>query len=145
MIGSVNQAEALPGVTCCRAFVKFNGSYLTCRQHPAGHLKADIQTCWFLQVVVHGLPIRPAFSHRFPSQRRLRKHLGMDRDLPAVMLVGGTFPSLHQKTVCLNSCNAAVCTAELRAGMHDHFNCARASCIGKPSQLACPQAVAVSG
>ncbi|KAK9817389.1 hypothetical protein WJX74_006644 [Apatococcus lobatus] len=41
------------------------------------------------QVVVHGLPIRPAFSHRFPSQRKLRKHLGMDRDLPAVMLVGG--------------------------------------------------------
>ncbi|KAK9861351.1 hypothetical protein WJX84_003361 [Apatococcus fuscideae] len=41
------------------------------------------------QVVVHGLPIRPAFSQRFPSPQKLRKQLGMDRDLPAVMLVGG--------------------------------------------------------
>ncbi|KAK9840829.1 hypothetical protein WJX81_007551 [Elliptochloris bilobata] len=41
------------------------------------------------QVVLHGLPIRPAFSDARAPQRVLRKRLGMDSQLPAVLLVGG--------------------------------------------------------
>ena len=41
------------------------------------------------QVVVHGLPIRPAFSKRQPPRRKLRKQLGLRRAGPAVLLVGG--------------------------------------------------------
>ena len=40
------------------------------------------------QVVMHGLPIRPAFAETRAPQRVLRKRLGMDRHLPAVLLVG---------------------------------------------------------
>jgi hypothetical protein len=43
----------------------------------------------FFQVVLHGLPIRPAFSKRQPPRRKLRKQLGLRRDEPAVFLVGG--------------------------------------------------------
>ena len=42
-----------------------------------------------LQVVLHGLPIRPAFSQRQPPPWKLRKQLGLRRDEPAVLLVGG--------------------------------------------------------
>ena len=38
---------------------------------------------------MHGLPIRPAFSKRQPPRRKLRKQLGLRRDGPAVLLVGG--------------------------------------------------------
>eukprot|EP00884_Botryococcus_braunii_P001426 jgi/Botrbrau1/11284/Bobra.0038s0050.1 len=41
------------------------------------------------QIVLHGLPIRPAFSRRLPDKRRLRRHLGMDKTKPAVLIVGG--------------------------------------------------------
>jgi len=41
------------------------------------------------QLRLYGLPIRPAFSRRFPSKRRLRKQLSMAIDPPAVLLVGG--------------------------------------------------------
>lgn len=37
---------------------------------------------------MHGLPIRPAFAEARAPQRALRKRLGMDRHLPAVLLVG---------------------------------------------------------
>ena len=37
---------------------------------------------------MHGLPIRPAFAETRAPQRVLRKRLGMDRHLPAVLLVG---------------------------------------------------------
>lgn len=37
---------------------------------------------------MHGLPIRPAFADTRAPQRVLRKRLGMDRHLPAVLLVG---------------------------------------------------------
>lgn len=40
------------------------------------------------QIVIHGLPIRPAFSRRLPDKRRLRRHLGMSKSLPAVLIVG---------------------------------------------------------
>ena len=42
------------------------------------------------KVTVHGLPIRPSFSQKLPSQRRLRQQLGMDLQKPAVLLVGMT-------------------------------------------------------
>lgn len=41
------------------------------------------------QIRLYGLPIRPAFSRRFPAKKRLRKSLGMLADKPAVLLVGG--------------------------------------------------------
>ncbi len=41
------------------------------------------------QIVLHGLPIRPIFSKRLPPKRKLRARLGMDVDLPAILLVGG--------------------------------------------------------
>jgi len=40
------------------------------------------------KVTVHGLPIRPSFSQKLPSKRRLRQQLGMDLQKPAVLLVG---------------------------------------------------------
>ena len=36
-----------------------------------------------------GLPIRPAFSQRLPGRRALKRSLGLDPDLPAILLVGG--------------------------------------------------------
>ncbi|PNW74102.1 hypothetical protein CHLRE_13g585301v5 [Chlamydomonas reinhardtii] len=41
------------------------------------------------QIIMHGLPIRPAFSRRLPPKPRLRRQLGMAPALPAVLLVGG--------------------------------------------------------
>lgn len=41
------------------------------------------------QLRVYGLPIRPAFSRRFPAKRRLRAALGWDAGEPVVLLVGG--------------------------------------------------------
>lgn len=41
------------------------------------------------QIRMYGLPIRPAFSKRYPPKRQLRKALGMDLAKPAVLLVGG--------------------------------------------------------
>ncbi|KAG2497185.1 hypothetical protein HYH03_004774 [Edaphochlamys debaryana] len=41
------------------------------------------------QVVLHGLPIRPVFTRRLPPRPKLRRALGMDTELPAVLLVGG--------------------------------------------------------
>jgi len=41
------------------------------------------------QLTIHGLPIRPVFSRPLPSKSNLRKRLDMDRDKPAVLLVGG--------------------------------------------------------
>jgi 1,2-diacylglycerol 3-beta-galactosyltransferase len=38
---------------------------------------------------LYGLPIRPAFSQRFPAKKKLRKSLGLLLDTPAVLLVGG--------------------------------------------------------
>ncbi len=40
------------------------------------------------QITVHGLPIRPAFSAKIASKHSLRKKLGLDRNLPAILLVG---------------------------------------------------------
>ena len=39
--------------------------------------------------MVHGLPIRPAFSQAPPPRSRLRRQLGLRAELPAVLLVGG--------------------------------------------------------
>jgi 1,2-diacylglycerol 3-beta-galactosyltransferase len=41
------------------------------------------------QVRLSGLPIRPAFAHSPVKKPVLRQQLGMDPDLPAVLLVGG--------------------------------------------------------
>ena len=38
--------------------------------------------------MVHGLPIRPVFNTRLGPKYKLRKKLGLDRHLPAVLLVG---------------------------------------------------------
>ena len=40
------------------------------------------------QLVMHGLPIRPAFSGHMTKQDKLRKQLGLTHDAPAVLLVG---------------------------------------------------------
>lgn len=36
-----------------------------------------------------GLPIRPIFSRPLPHRRALKRRLGLDPGLPAVLLVGG--------------------------------------------------------
>lgn len=41
------------------------------------------------QITVHGLPIRPDFSKALPAKTTLRKRLSMDKEKPAVLLVGG--------------------------------------------------------
>lgn len=41
------------------------------------------------QIVTHGLPIRPDFAKSHGSVPALRRRLGMDPSLPAVLLVGG--------------------------------------------------------
>lgn len=41
------------------------------------------------QIVQHGLPIRPLFSKRLMPKRSLRKQLGINQNLPTVLLVGG--------------------------------------------------------
>lgn len=41
------------------------------------------------QIRVYGLPIRPSFCRAVPPKRELRGELGMDDDLPAVLLMGG--------------------------------------------------------
>lgn len=41
------------------------------------------------KIVMHGLPIRPAFSLNLPSKAACRKALGMDPAKPAVLVVGG--------------------------------------------------------
>ncbi|GJP66361.1 hypothetical protein CLOP_g23295 [Closterium sp. NIES-67] len=49
-------------------------------------LKAGLQPS---QIRVHGLPIRPAFAKPSGPQAEVRQGLGMDPDLPAVLLIGG--------------------------------------------------------
>jgi 1,2-diacylglycerol 3-beta-galactosyltransferase len=41
------------------------------------------------QIVQYGLPIRPAFSKPTPSRALLRRRLGLNQNLPAVLMVGG--------------------------------------------------------
>lgn len=41
------------------------------------------------QIRVHGLPIRPSFCKVARPKKELRRDLGMDDDLPAVLLMGG--------------------------------------------------------
>ena len=55
---------------------------------PAAVTTPSVLACVCAQVVMHGLPIRPAFSEARASQAALRKRLSMDRHLPAVLLVG---------------------------------------------------------
>ncbi|KAL6770016.1 MGD1 [Auxenochlorella protothecoides x Auxenochlorella symbiontica] len=41
------------------------------------------------QIRLYGLPIRPAFSRKYPPKEKLRKSLQMDPRKPAILLVGG--------------------------------------------------------
>ncbi|TVU09593.1 hypothetical protein EJB05_43077, partial [Eragrostis curvula] len=41
------------------------------------------------QIKVYGLPVRPSFVKPVPPKDELRRELGMDEDLPAVLLMGG--------------------------------------------------------
>ncbi|XP_052204087.1 probable monogalactosyldiacylglycerol synthase, chloroplastic [Diospyros lotus] len=41
------------------------------------------------QIKVFGLPVRPSFVKPVPPKHELRRELGMDEDLPAVLLMGG--------------------------------------------------------
>ena len=43
------------------------------------------------KVIVHGLPIRPGFARPQASKKFLRRKLGMDPEMPAVLLVGMSF------------------------------------------------------
>ncbi|CAI5976661.1 unnamed protein product [Closterium sp. NIES-65] len=49
-------------------------------------LKAGLQPS---QIRVHGLPMRPAFAKPSAPQAEVRQSLGMDPELPAVLLIGG--------------------------------------------------------
>ncbi|KAJ6847708.1 monogalactosyldiacylglycerol synthase, chloroplastic [Iris pallida] len=49
-------------------------------------LKAGLQPA---QIKVYGLPVRPSFVNPVRRKDLLRKQLGMDEDLPAVLLMGG--------------------------------------------------------
>ncbi|OAY53577.1 monogalactosyldiacylglycerol synthase, chloroplastic [Manihot esculenta] len=49
-------------------------------------LKAGLQPS---QIKVYGLPVRPSFVKPVRPKRELRRELGMDEDLPAVLLMGG--------------------------------------------------------
>ncbi|KAF2313041.1 hypothetical protein GH714_008866 [Hevea brasiliensis] len=49
-------------------------------------LKAGLQPS---QIKVYGLPVRPSFVKPVRPKRELRRELGMDEDLPAVLLTGG--------------------------------------------------------
>ncbi|KAM7513374.1 hypothetical protein LguiB_012249 [Lonicera macranthoides] len=49
-------------------------------------LKAGLQPS---QIKVYGLPVRPSFIKPVRPKEELRKELGMDEDLPAVLLMGG--------------------------------------------------------
>ncbi|RVX19805.1 putative monogalactosyldiacylglycerol synthase, chloroplastic [Vitis vinifera] len=49
-------------------------------------LKAGLQSS---QIKVYGLPVRPSFVKPVRPKDELRKELGMDEDLPAVLLMGG--------------------------------------------------------
>lgn len=49
-------------------------------------LKAGLQSS---QIKVYGLPVRPSFVKAVRPKDELRKELGMDEDLPAVLLMGG--------------------------------------------------------
>lgn len=54
---------------------------LLCPSHPPPRARP--------QIVLHGLPIRPVFAKKLPPQPALRRQLGMERQLPAILLVGG--------------------------------------------------------
>ncbi|GAX80944.1 hypothetical protein CEUSTIGMA_g8379.t1 [Chlamydomonas eustigma] len=41
------------------------------------------------QIVLHGLPIRPIFSKPLPTKKMMKKALGLNTSLPAILLVGG--------------------------------------------------------
>jgi len=41
------------------------------------------------QIIMHGLPIRPAFASRLPPLDKLRKQLGIDPKGPVILLMGG--------------------------------------------------------
>ncbi|OIV96452.1 hypothetical protein TanjilG_07844 [Lupinus angustifolius] len=49
-------------------------------------LKAGLQQS---QIKIYGLPVRPSFVKPVQSKDELRRVLGMDKDLPAVLLMGG--------------------------------------------------------
>ncbi|XP_061368079.1 probable monogalactosyldiacylglycerol synthase, chloroplastic isoform X2 [Gastrolobium bilobum] len=49
-------------------------------------LKAGLQQS---QIKIYGLPVRPSFVKRVRPKDELRRELGMDEDLPAVLLMGG--------------------------------------------------------
>ncbi|XP_030468738.1 monogalactosyldiacylglycerol synthase, chloroplastic isoform X2 [Syzygium oleosum] len=49
-------------------------------------LKAGLQPS---QIKVYGLPVRPSFVKPVRPKEELRRELGMDEDLPAVLLMGG--------------------------------------------------------
>ena len=48
------------------------------------------------QITVHGLPIRPAFSKKLAPKHQLRRSLGLERDVPIVLLVGECLHSSAQ-------------------------------------------------
>ena len=57
--------------------------------------RASQVTILSAQITVHGLPIRPAFSKKLAPKHQLRRSLGLERDLPIVLLVG---ECLHPST-----------------------------------------------
>jgi hypothetical protein len=91
------------------------------------------------QIVVHGLPIRPAFSEKMPARKRLRRHLGMDLSKPAVLLVGALccIPPLDTPQW---QCSSRVLLAEVKACLEPpvrnlSLNCqvlSRDMCIAGP-------------
>lgn len=49
----------------------------------------DSRCFCFCSLFHSGLPIRPIFSKRLAPKRSLKRQLGLDPDVPAILLVGG--------------------------------------------------------
>ena len=61
------------------------------------------------KVTVHGLPIRPSFSNKLASKRKLRQQLGLDLQKPAVLLVGECCAVLCCAVLCCLPVNIVSC------------------------------------
>ncbi|XP_040973190.1 monogalactosyldiacylglycerol synthase, chloroplastic isoform X1 [Gossypium hirsutum] len=74
-------------VYCCFRFHKLvTRCYCPSAEVAKRALKAGLQPS---QIKVYGLPIRPSFVKPVRPKIELRRELGMDEDLPAVLLMGG--------------------------------------------------------
>ncbi|KVH91674.1 Diacylglycerol glucosyltransferase, N-terminal [Cynara cardunculus var. scolymus] len=72
--------------TCTSSHLEVKGCYCPTEEVAKRALKAGLQSS---QIKVYGLPVRPSFVKPIRPKDELRRELGMDEDLPAVLLMGG--------------------------------------------------------